>query len=53
MAMPKNKDGIRAQRWTRNGIQLIHFVEYPGYWIVSPEYDRKKLSLGRNAIEIV
>ena len=42
MARPKNKDGIRARTRTRDGIQMIHFDEYPGHWIVSPEYERKK-----------
>jgi integrase len=42
MARPQNKDGIRARVRTRDGIQLIHFEEYPGHWIVSPEHERKR-----------
>jgi integrase len=42
MARPKAQDGIRVTTRARDGIQLIHLEEYPGHWIVSPEYDRKK-----------
>jgi integrase len=39
---PKNKDGIRITTRARDGIQLAHFEEYPGHWIVTPERDREK-----------
>ena len=42
MARPSSKDGIRAKVRTRDGIILIHFAEYPGHWIASPEYDRAR-----------
>jgi integrase len=42
MARPKNKDGIRAKARSRDGFFLIHFEEYYGHWIVSPEKDRDK-----------
>jgi len=42
MARPRNSDGIRARKRARDGIQVIHLEEYPGHWIVTPEYDRKK-----------
>jgi hypothetical protein len=42
MARPKAKDGIRVTTRARNGIQLVHFEEHPGHWIISPEYDRDK-----------
>lgn len=42
MARPKNEGGIRAKIRVRDGIQTVHFEEYPGHWIVTPEYDRKK-----------
>jgi integrase len=42
MARPQNKDGIRVKTRTRDGIQLIHFAEHPGHWIVSPEHDRAR-----------
>jgi len=40
MARPKIE--IRAKVRSRDGIQLIHFTEFPGHWIVSPERDRGK-----------
>ena len=42
MARPKNKDGIPAKVRVRDGIQTIEFAEYPGHWIISPEYNRDK-----------
>jgi integrase len=42
MARPRNEDGIRAKKRARDGIQVVHFEENPGHWVVSPEYDRKK-----------
>jgi integrase len=42
MARPRAADGIRVTTRTRDGIQLVHFEEYHGHWIVTPEYDRKK-----------
>ncbi|MDR0503237.1 MAG: hypothetical protein LBH16_07950 [Treponema sp.] len=42
MARPSSKDGIRAKVRTRDGIILIHFAEYHGHWIASPEYDRAR-----------
>jgi hypothetical protein len=42
MSRSKNVDGIRATTRARDGIQLVHFEEYPGHWIVTPERDRKK-----------
>ncbi|MDR2143159.1 MAG: hypothetical protein LBP29_02180 [Treponema sp.] len=33
MGRPKNKDGIRITTRTRDGIQLVHFEEYPGHRI--------------------
>jgi hypothetical protein len=42
MARPKAKDGICITTRARDGIQLVHFEEYPGHWIVTPEYDRSK-----------
>lgn len=42
MARPKNQDGIRAKVRVRDGFQMIHFDEYPGHWIVSPEHDRSR-----------
>jgi len=32
MARPKAKDGIRVTTRARDGIQLIHFEEYPSRW---------------------
>jgi hypothetical protein len=26
----------------KDGVQLVHFEEYPGHWIASPERDREK-----------
>jgi integrase len=42
MARPKNADGIRAKVRMRDGFILVHFEEYPGHWLVTPEHDRKK-----------
>jgi len=42
MARPRAKDGIRVTTRARDGIQLIHFEEYPGHWIVTPERDRAR-----------
>jgi integrase len=42
MARPKNKDGIRARGRATDGFQLVHFDEYPGHWIATPETDREK-----------
>jgi integrase len=42
MGRPKNKDGIRITTRARDGIQLVHFEEYPGHWIATAERDRDK-----------
>jgi integrase len=42
MSRPKNNDGIRARQRARDGIQLVHFEEYPGHWIATPTHDREK-----------
>jgi integrase len=42
MARPKNADGIRARARAYDGIIQVHFEEYPGHWISTPEHDRKK-----------
>ena len=43
MARLKNEDGIREKTRVQDGIQHIHLEEYSGHWIVSPEYNRKKV----------
>ena len=40
--MARPKVDIRAKIRTRDGIQMVHFTEHPGHWIVSPERDREK-----------
>ncbi|MDR1307451.1 MAG: tyrosine-type recombinase/integrase, partial [Treponema sp.] len=42
MARPRAKDGIRARTRSYDGYIEIHFEEYPGHWIASPERDREK-----------
>jgi hypothetical protein len=42
MPRPKAKDGIRARMRSYDGIIEVHFVEYPGHWIATPERDRDK-----------
>lgn len=42
MGRPRNKDGIRITTRARDGIQLVHFEEYPGHWIATAETDREK-----------
>jgi integrase len=42
MGRPSNKDGIRAKARTRDGFYTVHFEEYPGHWIITPEQDREK-----------
>ncbi|MDR2797521.1 MAG: hypothetical protein LBB80_04190 [Treponema sp.] len=41
MARPKADDGIRA-KIRKDGYQTIHFEEYPGHWISTPETNREK-----------
>jgi len=38
----KAKDGIRAKARARDGFQQVHFEEYPGHWIITPEKNREK-----------
>jgi integrase len=41
MSRERAKEGIRAKA-RRDGYQTVHFEEYPGHWIASPERDREK-----------
>jgi integrase len=45
MARPAAKDGIRARARSYDGIIQVHFEEYPGHWIATPEHDRNKAIL--------
>jgi integrase len=42
MARPKNPDGIRARVRSYDGIIQVHFEEYAGHWLTTPEHDRKR-----------
>ena len=42
MGRTKSPDGIRARTRSYDGMQEVHFEEYPGHWIVSPEKTREK-----------
>jgi integrase len=42
MARPKNSDGIRARVRSYDRYIEVHFEEYPGHWIATPEHDRNK-----------
>jgi hypothetical protein len=40
-SMERAKSGIRA-KIRKDGYQTVHFEEYPGHWIATPEKDRLK-----------
>ena len=42
MGRPTAKDGIRARSRSYDGFIQVHFEEYPGHWIATPEKDRSK-----------
>ncbi|MDR0403790.1 MAG: tyrosine-type recombinase/integrase [Treponema sp.] len=42
MGRPRAKDGVRARARSYDGYIEVHFEEYPGHWIASPERDREK-----------
>ncbi len=43
--MQSAKNGIRARKRSYDGVQEVHFSEYPGHWICTnpPLMDREKV----------